>query len=126
MASDAQEPTRRKHRRSSPENDDVEEPSKRRKHRHHRHRHHHRRHSSRKHGEEEGVQIEGERKREDEDEDEASLPHPLPPPQLSSRSNLRPNYDDMEEGEIVEEDEEFGEIKAAEVRSESENRNSVC
>ncbi|XP_058195547.1 uncharacterized protein LOC131311926 isoform X2 [Rhododendron vialii] len=112
MASDAQEPTRCKHRRSSPDGD-AEEPSKRRKHRHHRHRHH-RRHSSRKHGEEEEVQVEDERKREVEEEvGEVTLPLPLP------SSNSRPNYDDMEEGEIVEEDEDLGGV-----RSESDNRNS--
>ncbi|KAF7124142.1 hypothetical protein RHSIM_Rhsim12G0082600 [Rhododendron simsii] len=111
MASDTQEPTRRKHGRSSPDGD-AEEPSKRRKHRHHRHRHH-RRHSSRKHGEEE-VRVEDERKREVEEEvEEVTLPLPPLP------SNSRPNYDDMEEGEIVEEDEDLGGV-----RSESDNRNS--
>ncbi|KAI3778935.1 hypothetical protein L2E82_08325 [Cichorium intybus] len=85
MASDLEE---RKHRRSS--DDESEEPSKRRKHRHHRRRHH--RHHSRKHDRHEDKREEGEEEASD-----------MPPP-LAPSANSRPDYDDMEEGEIVEED----------------------
>ncbi|KAL6969827.1 non-specific serine,threonine protein kinase [Sarracenia purpurea var. burkii] len=147
MASDSLEPTRRKHQCSSP-GDGAEEPSKRRKHRnrHHRHHHHHHhRHSSRKHGGHEAkrkevVLVEDESKRLEEEEVALRCQPPLLSRSISS--NSRPNYDDMEEGEIVE-DEDFGsgdadfakkitdcvvksvEIKAAEVRCESDYGKTV-
>ncbi|KAI7997895.1 hypothetical protein LOK49_LG10G00689 [Camellia lanceoleosa] len=88
MATDSQKPTPREHRRSSFA-EDSDQPSKRRKHRHHR----------RKHGEDDAKIEEGE-------EISLLLPSPLPLSILSG-SNSRPCYDDMEEGEIVE-DEGFG------------------
>nr|XP_043627321.1 serine/threonine-protein kinase prpf4B-like isoform X2 [Erigeron canadensis] len=87
MASDNED---RKHRRSSDE--ESEEPSKRRKHRHHHRRRHHRHHS---------------RKHDAGDEEVSDMAPPPPPPPVE---NSRPDYD-MEEGEIVEDDAESGEIK---------------
>lgn len=132
MTSEQQEPSRRKHRRTS--GDESEEPSKRRKHRHH-HRHHRRHHhSSRKH--ETNREEEEETKLEDGTKHDTTLhPHPLP----ESNSNWRPDYDDMEEGEIVEDegfaadiekrktnsDVESGEINAIEVHREFDKHNMV-
>ncbi|PSR91180.1 Serine/threonine-protein kinase [Actinidia chinensis var. chinensis] len=137
MATDSQEPTRRKHRRSSAVSDESEEPSKRHKHRHHRHH----RHRSRKHAEDEieesrDEQVEIEEERIREEREEVDLPPlPLPPAPAPVLSGSRPAYDDMEEGEIVEDeggdaadvvkkradsDEESGEIRAGEVRGDSD------
>lgn len=117
-----------KHRRS-PSDDDADKSSKRHKHRHHHHRHHrhHHRHGSRKHGEE--SKSVGE-------EVEAPSP-PLAPP--SATENSRPN-DDVEEGEILDEegsgggvdgiltkksesDAESGEILASVAGDQSDKRN---
>ena len=139
MATDSQETTRRKHRRSSAVSDGSEEPSKRHKHRHHRHR-------SRKHVEDEieesrDEQVEIEEERIREEREEVDLPPPLPPAPAPVLSGSRPAYDDMEEGEIVEDeggdaadvvkkrvdsDEESGEIRAGEVRGDSDNFDTVC
>ncbi|GFZ16123.1 protein kinase superfamily protein [Actinidia rufa] len=113
MATDSQEPTRRKHRRSSAPKaaaeDEIEESR------------------------DEQVEIEEERIREEREE--VDLP-PLPPDPAPVLSGSRPAYDDMEEGEIVEDeggdaadvvkkradsDEESGEIRAGEVRGDSDN-----
>ncbi|KAL7240463.1 hypothetical protein ACSBR2_006170 [Camellia fascicularis] len=131
MAIDSEEPTHRNHRRSPFSADELEEPSKRRKHRHHRHHRHHRRSSTRKCDEskrnEEAAHIEAQSKHQEEVE--VAFPAPL-------GSNSRPDYDDMEEGEIVEDDDGFGgvdtdfvkkrinsdmEVKAAEVRGGSDH-----
>ncbi|XAR72372.1 Non-specific serine/threonine protein kinase [Bertholletia excelsa] len=139
MASDSQEPTRRKHRHSS--DDESDEPSKRRKQRHHRHHRHHR-HSSRKHvndeaKREEEVEVGDERKPEEEEEAAFPPASPPPPPFIHPGPSSRPDYD-MEEGEIVEDegfgggdadtsikrtdsDVESGEIKGADVRGEPDN-----
>ncbi|XP_028768199.1 serine/threonine-protein kinase prpf4B isoform X1 [Neltuma alba] len=86
MASDAHG-SRHKHRRSSsPE--EVERSSKRHKHRHHGHRHHRHRHASRKH--------------EEEHELDAETVNKVPSPTLGPESD-RPD-DDVEEGEILEEE----------------------
>ncbi|PSR88263.1 Serine/threonine-protein kinase [Actinidia chinensis var. chinensis] len=136
MATDSQERTRRKHRRSSAVSDESEEPSKRHKHRH-------RRHRSRQHVEEEieesrdeQVEIEVEDERIREEREEVDLPPPLPPAPAPVLSGSRSAYDDMEEGEIVEDeggdtadmvknradsDEESGEIRAGDVRGDSDN-----
>ncbi|XP_058184582.1 uncharacterized protein LOC131302031 isoform X1 [Rhododendron vialii] len=106
MASDSQDPTRRKDRRSSTSDDSLE-PSKRRKHGHRRH--HHR---SRKHIEgEEEVEMEGKRG----GKEEGSLP-----PRIVSGPRLA--YDDMEEGEIVEDDDGFngGDADAEKRRADSD------
>ncbi|XP_038693867.1 serine/threonine-protein kinase prpf4B-like isoform X2 [Tripterygium wilfordii] len=93
--------SRRKHRRSSSDIEEAEKSSKRHKHRHSRHRHHHRhRHSSKKHEEE--------RK---EDANEISPPPTVAPLAISSRAG-----DDVEEGEILE-DEALNENKAVETDS---------
>lgn len=125
MASDHQEPSRRKHRRNS--DDESEEPSKRHKHRHHHRRHRH--HRNRKHEEEIGTKHDAEEK--------SQLSPRLPPTVVVSNGNWRPDYD-MEEGEILEEDQAFvvgenkkqdssdvesGEIKAAAAIT---NKNMVC
>eukprot|EP00268_Persea_americana_P010321 TRINITY_DN141_c0_g1_i1.p1 TRINITY_DN141_c0_g1~~TRINITY_DN141_c0_g1_i1.p1 ORF type:complete len:1151 (+),score=273.84 TRINITY_DN141_c0_g1_i1:170-3622(+) len=86
--------SRRKHRRSTPE-EGAEEGSKRRKH-HHSHRHHHHRshrHRSSKH---DHSKLDG---------DDLPLPPPPPPPTLAI-SNSRPADDEKEEGEILDEEEE--------------------
>ncbi|KAI9389971.1 hypothetical protein POPTR_008G119100v4 [Populus trichocarpa] len=102
MASDS-DASRRKHRGSSSD-DEVEKSSKRQKHRHHHHRHH--RHRSKKHG---GDTKQG---------GEEIAPPTLPPPVPVAHSN-RADNDDVEEGEILEE-EGFGgvDIKANELREE--------
>ncbi|KAI8539159.1 hypothetical protein RHMOL_Rhmol09G0159900 [Rhododendron molle] len=102
MACDSQDPTRRKDRRSSTSDDSLE-PSKRRKHRHRR--------RSRKHIEdEEEVEMEGKREGKEED---------YLPPRIVSGPRLA--YDDMEEGEIVEDDEGFngGDSDAEKRRADS-------
>ncbi|KAJ6350918.1 hypothetical protein OIU78_006938 [Salix suchowensis] len=102
MASDS-DASRRKHRGSSPD-DEVEKPSKRQKHRHHHHRHH--RHRSKKHG---GDTKQG---------DAEIAPLTLPPPVAVAHSN-RADNDDVEEGEILEEEGFSGvDIKANELREE--------
>lgn len=120
-----------KHRRS-PSDDDADKSSKRHKHRHHHHRHHrhHHRHGSRKHGEE--SKSVGE---------EVEAPSPLLAPP-SATENSRPN-DDVEEGEILDEegsgggvdgiltkksesDAESGEILASVAGDQSDKRNLVC
>lgn len=78
----------KKHRRSS--DGEGEETTKRRKHKHHHHRHHRHHHRSNKRDEEERVV-------EDEVEMEVD--------ELTTVvADLKKDYDDMEEGEIVEED----------------------
>ncbi|PON94447.1 Serine/threonine protein kinase [Trema orientale] len=124
MASDAQ--GSHKHRRS-PSDDDAaaDKSSKRHKHRHH-HRSHRHRHGSRKRGEE----------RKSAAADDNGAPSPPPPPPSSAIDNYRPD-DDVEEGEILDEegglegvakkkaesDAESGEIEAAGVRDQSDERN---
>ena len=111
MASDS-DASRRKHRGSSSD-DEVEKSSKRQKHRHHHHRHH--RHRSKKHG---GDTKQG---------GEEIAPPTLPPPVPVAHSN-RADNDDVEEGEILEE-EGFGgvDIKANELREEiTDSQNLVC
>lgn len=121
MAGDAQDS--HKHHRS-PSDDDADKSSKRHKHRHHhRHRHHHHRHSSRKRDE------------------EIEAPSPPPAPPYAAQNSL-PD-DDVEEGEILDEegfgggldgipkkksesDAESGEIEASGVRDHSDKRNLVC
>ncbi|EXB94180.1 Serine/threonine-protein kinase PRP4-like protein [Morus notabilis] len=118
MAGDAQDS--HKHHRS-PSDDDTDKSSKRHKHRHHhRHRHHHHRHSSRKRDE------------------EIEAPSPPPAPPYAAQNSL-PD-DDVEEGEILDEegfgggldgipkkksesDAESGEIEASGVRDHSDKRN---
>lgn len=112
--------SRLKNRQSSSPDDETERSSKRHK---HRHRHHHHRHRSKKH--EEKSEREGE---------DINLP---PPPVVV---NITRPDDDVEEGEILEEegfgggeheivekrlesDDESGEIKSVGVRDESDNRN---
>jgi serine/threonine-protein kinase PRP4 len=115
--------SRLKNRQSSSPDDETERSSKRHK---HRHRHHHHRHRSKKH--------EDKSEREGEDIN-------LPPPPVAV--NITRPDDDVEEGEILEEegfgggeheivekrlesDDESGEIKSVGVRDESDNRNLVC
>ncbi|KAK6921760.1 Protein kinase domain [Dillenia turbinata] len=98
MASDKHE-SKRKHRRS-PDNE-LEESSKR--HKHH-NRHHHRRHRSRHR--DETKKREDEIRNEEEDLKREDLPSLPPPPPVIYRQDY-----DMEEGEIVEEDEEFAKKK---------------
>ena len=126
MASESHD-SRRKHRRSSSDDDEAEKSSKRHKHRHHHHRH---RHRSKKHDEES--------KPEGEDINPTHLPLPLPLPPVANNSRLE---DDVEEGEILEDegfgggeiakkkfesDDEAGEIAAVHVRDESDKPNLVC
>lgn len=110
MASDAHG-SRRKHRRSSsPE--EVERSSKRHKHRHHSHRHHRHRHGS--------------KKREEEFELDAETVDKVPSPTLAPNfgPNTRRPDDDVEEGEILEE-EGFGgrdgEIAKRQTESDAES-----
>lgn len=122
MASESHD-SRRKHRRSSSDDDEAEKSSKRHKHRHHHHRH---RHRSKKHDE------------ESKPEGEDTNPTPLPLPTVANNSRLE---DDVEEGEILEDegfgggeiakkkfesDDEAGEIAAVHVRDESDKLNLVC
>lgn len=118
--------SRLKNRRSSSPDDEAERSSKRHK---HRHRHHHHRHRSKKHEEKSGREGE-----------EINLP---PPPPLPVAVNITRPEDDVEEGEILEEegfgggeheiaekrlesDDESGEIKSVGVRDESDKQNLVC
>lgn len=129
MASDDQD-SRRKHRRAPSSDDEAEKSSKRHKHRHH-HRHHRHRHSSKKREEESAVAVE-------------DVEAPPPPVMLSSSgANSSRPAEDVEEGEILDEDgvggrddaalttkadsgAESGEIEAPGVRDHSDNRNLVC
>ncbi|GAU14849.1 hypothetical protein TSUD_50610 [Trifolium subterraneum] len=99
MPSDAHD-SRRKHRRSSSP-DDHDKSSKRHKHRHHHHRH---RHGNKKRDEE--IQF--------DDETVATVPSPSPPPIPALRNDL--NEDDVEEGEILDDEVEAGEIEVKEDR----------
>lgn len=129
MASDDQE-SRRKHRRAPSSDDEAEKSSKRHKHRHH-HRHHRHRHSSKKREEESAVAVE-------------DVEAPPPPVMLSSSgANSSRPAEDVEEGEILDEDgvggrddaalkakadsgAESGEIEAPGVHDYSDKRNLVC
>ncbi|RDY02047.1 Serine/threonine-protein kinase PRP4-like protein, partial [Mucuna pruriens] len=99
MATDAGHDSRRKHRRSSsPE--DGDRSSKR-------HRHHRRSHGSRKHDEESERDL----------EIVPAVPSPTPP--RSSGTNCRvPDDDDVEEGEILEEDD--GDVAKQHAQSDAE------
>lgn len=108
MASD-NDSSRRKHRRS-PSDEEAEKSSKRHKHRHHRHH----RHRSKKHGEE---------TKQDGDE----IAPPQSPAAIPVTNISRPNDDDVEEGEILEEEGSVGGIKAIELREEkADSHNLVC
>lgn len=103
---ESEEPSKRRkhHRRSS---DDESEEPKRRKHRHH-HRRHHRKHE--KH--------EDERKDDDgEGKEDADMP---------VMNHVPVADDEMEEGEIVEEDGGFVEKKIADSDDESGEIKTVC
>lgn len=110
MASDSAELSHRKHRRSpsEDENNDSQAPSKRRKHRHHKHhRHHHRHHRSKEEDEVEDARAEaeveiGEKREEERKRNEKAV--------AVSGSILGIDYD-VEEGEILEGDEDGGEVK---------------
>ncbi|KAF7827834.1 serine/threonine-protein kinase prpf4B-like isoform X1 [Senna tora] len=110
MASDAHG-SRRKHRRSSsPE--EVEKSSKRHKHRHHSHRHHRHRHGS--------------KRREEELELDAETVDKVPSPVIAPNfgPNSRGPDDDVEEGEILEEDGvggQGGEIAKKQMESDAES-----
>lgn len=111
----AHDSRRKHHRSSSPEN--AERSSKRHKHRHHRHRH-------------------GSKKRDERSEDDggtvAAVPSPTPAPYI------HPPHDDVEEGEILEDDADVGkrhtesdaepgEIEVTENRdARSDKKNLVC
>ena len=128
MASESQD-SRRKHRRSSSPDEEAERSSKRHKHRHHHHRH---RHRSKKHAEETKPQGE---------DINPNPPLPFPVSHVVNKSRLD---DDVEEGEILEEegfggggedeiakkkfesDDESGEIVAVRARDESDQPNLVC
>lgn len=99
MASDNKDDSRQKHR-MSPDELSGEESSKRRKHSHrHRHHHHSKRHRSSRKREEEATR---------DGEDVAPLVPPPPPVvTVASGATCLPDYD-MEEGEIIEEQEEGG------------------
>ncbi|XP_011008115.1 PREDICTED: serine/threonine-protein kinase prpf4B isoform X3 [Populus euphratica] len=102
MASDS-DASRRKHRRSSSD-DEAEKSSKRHKHRHHHHRHRHCR--SKKHGE------------DTKQGGEEIVPATLPPPVPVANSNGVDN-DDVEEGEILEEEGSGGvDVEANELHEE--------
>ncbi|KAL8470602.1 hypothetical protein ACS0TY_033236 [Phlomoides rotata] len=106
MAGDSTEPTRRKHHRSS-SNDDAEERSKRRKHRHHRHRHH--RHRSSRDKEEASEitrdELEGERIDYIEvEEKKLESKGSLGDVSVKQESGFAGVDYEMEEGEIVEDD----------------------
>ncbi|KAL3578513.1 hypothetical protein D5086_020017 [Populus alba] len=102
MASDS-DASRRKHRRYSSD-DEAEKSSKRHKHRHHHHRHRHCR--SKKHGE------------DTKQGGEEIFPATLPPPVPVANSNGADN-DDVEEGEILEEEGSGGvDVEANELHEE--------
>lgn len=121
MAKDSNQPTRRKHRRSpSEEDNDSEEPSKRSKHRHHRHHRHRHHHRSKKQDKAEDttqaeprIEIEDKDKRQEEgngcvsdlNDGVATAPVMGAVGAVLNGSSLGIDYD-MEEGEIIEEDEE--------------------
>lgn len=108
MASDGRDDSRRRHRRSSsPSDEESERISKRHKHRHHRHSH-------------SGKKDEDEIK--DPIEDTNSCPSLAPPPSVNA-PNSNPD-DDLEEGEILEEEG----VPSDEVNSagQSNLRNLVC
>ncbi|KAL2324073.1 hypothetical protein Fmac_023131 [Flemingia macrophylla] len=97
MATDARDSRRKHHRSSSPE--DADRSSKRHKHRHHSHRH---RHGTKKRDEE--IEF--------DDRTIAAPPSPIP------RSHLRD--DDVEEGEILEDEALDGEVGKKETESDVE------
>ncbi|WJX15164.1 non-specific serine/threonine protein kinase [Trifolium repens] len=101
MPSDAHD-SRRKHRRSSSP-DDHDKSSKRHKHRHHHHRH---RHGTKKRDEE--IQF--------DDETVAAVPSQSPPPNPAPRNHL--HEDDVEEGEIL--DDEAFEVGKKQIESDVE------
>ncbi|XP_012082071.1 serine/threonine-protein kinase prpf4B isoform X2 [Jatropha curcas] len=105
MASDA-DASRRKHRRS-PSDEEADKSSKRHKHRHHR-RHHHRSHRSKKHGE------------ESKQGGEETAPPSPPPVPVTVFGNCNDRIDDdVEEGEILEEEGSGGVgVKDIDLRSE--------
>ncbi|KAK4357591.1 hypothetical protein RND71_023201 [Anisodus tanguticus] len=108
MASDSNEPTRRKHHRSSPSDEDTGEPTKRRKHRHH-HRHH-----SKKHEEKSDLKPE---KETDKSKDEiGNGGQPMQIGTVIGVSSLGLDYD-MEEGEIIEDDD----VATAAIGDDDEN-----
>ncbi|XP_059288452.1 uncharacterized protein LOC132041773 isoform X2 [Lycium ferocissimum] len=98
MASDSNEPAIRKHHRSSPSDEDNGEPSKRRKHRHHHRHHRHHRHHSKK----------SDPKPDSKPDNETGKPkgeiENLGIGTVIGVSDLGIDYDDMEEGEIIEDD----------------------
>ncbi|KAK7343390.1 hypothetical protein VNO77_12087 [Canavalia gladiata] len=103
MATDARD-SRRKHRRSSsPE--DIEKSSKRHKHRRHSHRH---RHGSKRRDQE--IEY--------DDGTVAAVPSPTPPPNPGPHSHL-PD-DDVEEGEILEDEALDGEVAKKQTESDVE------
>ena len=119
MATDARDSRRKYRRSSSPE--DVDRSSKRHKHRHHSHRH---RHGSKKRDEE--IKF--------DDRTIGAVPSPTPHGHL-------PDDDDVEEGEILEDEALDGEVGKKETESDAEpgeikvtgdrdvrsdNQNSVC
>ncbi|KAL3336721.1 hypothetical protein AABB24_029404 [Solanum stoloniferum] len=104
MASDSNEPSRRKHRRSSPSDEDIGEPLKRRKHRHHHRHHRHHRHHSKKHQEKSDSKSEKEMvKSKSEIENGGKPGEEIRIGTVVGVSTLGIDYD-MEEGEIIEDD----------------------
>lgn len=111
MASDTQsKDSHRKHRRSTSD-DEVEKSSKRHKHRHHHHRHRH--HRSKKHEDESNHGGE-----------DFALPVSSNP---VANNGFRVD-DDVEEGEILEEDniEKPGNLEASDFADRTDSRNPVC
>ncbi|KAJ8570134.1 hypothetical protein K7X08_006711 [Anisodus acutangulus] len=102
MASDSNEPSIRKHHRSSPSDEDTGEPTKRRKHRHHHHHHRHRhhRHHSKKHEDKSDSKPE---KSKDVIENGGQPGEAMKIGTVIGVSSLGIDYD-MEEGEIIEND----------------------
>ncbi|KAK4376472.1 hypothetical protein RND71_002768 [Anisodus tanguticus] len=105
MASDSNEPSIRKHHRSSPSDEDTGEPTKRRKHRHHHHHHHHHRHRhhrhhSKKHEDKSDSKPE---KSKDVIENGGQPGEAMKIGTVIGVSSLGIDYD-MEEGEIIEND----------------------
>ncbi|XP_055809706.1 uncharacterized protein LOC129879969 [Solanum dulcamara] len=104
MASDSNEPSRRKHNRSSPSDEDTGEPLKRRKHRHHHRHHRHHRHHSKKHVEKSDSKSEKEMgKSKGEVENGGQQGEAMNIGTVVGVSTLGIDYD-MEEGEIIEDD----------------------
>ena len=124
MTSDAQD-SHRKHRgASSVDEEAVEKSSKRHKHRHHRHHRH--RHGSKKREEETKAVV-----------DDVEAPPPPPVELYDSGVNGSMPVEDVEEGEILDEEgvggrddgvssAESGEIEAPGVGDHSNKRNLVC